>query len=265
MTTSARSAADRTLEAMVAAARAGGDVAALHFRRGVTPEIKADGSPVSAADTEAERVIVERLRGEFPGHGVLGEESGAAGPSAARFIVDPVDGTRNFVRGIPFWATLLALEEDGVVTAGVVYQPMTGDVHTARRGGGAFLNGQRLAVSSVAALDRAMLVHPSLTIVRGDLWDGFVRLVDATGRQRGFGDFLCFTTVAEGRVELGLALNVKPWDLAPMRLLVEEAGGRFTDLAGVPTIASERVLASNGRVHDRALALLRGGDGVSSA
>ena len=101
-----------------------------------------------------------------------------------------------------------------------------------------------------------MLVHPSLTIVRGDLWDGFVRLVDATGRQRGFGAFLCFTTVAEGRVELGLGLNVKPWDLAPCRLLVEEAGGRFTDLGAAPTIGSERVLASNGRVHDRALELL---------
>jgi len=248
---------DRILDAMVEAARAGGAAAAAHFRRGVTAQTKADGSPVTAADTEAERIIVERLRRDFRDHGVLGEESGAEGPTGARFVIDPIDGTRNFVRGIPFWATLLALEEAGEITAGVVYQPLTGDLHTARRGRGAFLNGERLAVSPVDGLDRAMLVHPSLTLLRGDLWDGFVRLVDATGRQRGFGDFLCFTTIAEGRAEMGFGCNVKPWDLAPLRLLVEEAGGRFTDLDGVPTIASDRALASNGRVHDRALALLR--------
>src|SRR5262245_33644635 len=250
---------DRVLDAMVEAARAGGAVAAGHFRRGVAAETKPDGSPVTAADTEAERIIVDRLGREFRDHGFLGEESGAAGPAGARFVVDPIDGTRNFVRGIPFWATLLALEEGGEITGGVVYQPLTGDLHTARRGRGAFLNGERLAVSSIDALDRAMFVHPSLTLLRGDLWPGFVRLVDATGRQRGFGDFLCFTTIAEGRAEMGLGCNVKPWDLAPLRLRVEEAGGRFTDLAGVPTIASDRALASNGRVHDRALALLRSG------
>ena len=244
---------------MVEAARAGGRVAAEHFRRGAAAQIKPDGSPVTAGDREAEATIVEHLRRAFPGHGFLGEESGAAGPSSARFIIDPIDGTRNFVRGIPFWATLLALEEGGEVTAGVVYQPLTGDLHVARRGRGAFLNGERLTVSAASSLERAMLVHPSLTLLRGDLWDGFVRLVDATGRQRGFGDFLCFTPIAEGRADLGLGLNVKPWDLAPLRLLVEEAGGRFTDLDGVPTIVSDRVFASNGRLHDRALGLLRGG------
>jgi len=246
------------LDAMIEAARAGGQVAAEHFRHGVATRLKSDGSPVTAADQEAEAIIAEHLRRACPGHGFLGEESGAAGPTDARFIVDPIDGTRNFVRGIPFWATLLALEEGGDVTAGVVYQPLTGDLHVARRGGGAFLNGERLAVSAADSFERAMLVHPSLTLLRGDLWDGFVRLVDATGRQRGFGDFLCFTPIAEGRAELGLGLNVKPWDLAPLRLLVEEAGGRFTDLGGVPTIASDRVFASNGRLHDRALALLCG-------
>src|SRR5262245_9346159 len=194
---------DRILDAMVDAARAGGAVAAGHFRRGVAVQTKPDGSPVTAADTDAERVIVDRLRREFRDHGFLGEESGAEGPTGARFVMDPIDGTRNFVRGIPFWATWLAPEEGGEVTAGVVYQPLTGDLHTARRGGGSFLNGERLAVSTIDALGRAMLVHPSLTLLRGDLWPGFVRLVDATGRQRGFGDFLCFTTIAEGRAELG--------------------------------------------------------------
>jgi histidinol-phosphatase len=251
---------DRALDAMVDAARAGGAIALDHFRRGVAATLKPDRSPVTVADREAEQAIGERLRRDFPEHGLLGEETGASGPAGARFIVDPIDGTRNFVRGIPFWATLIALEEGGEVTAGVVYQPVSGDLHVCRRGAGAYLNGARLRVSAEPALDRAMLVHPSLTLLRGpDLWPGFVRLIDATARQRGFGDFLCFTTIAEGRAEIGIGLNVKPWDLAPLRLLVEEAGGRFTSWDGVPTIATDRAVATNGPLHDRTLALLTGG------
>jgi len=251
-----------TLDAMVAAARAGGEIAARHFRAGVTATLKADRSPVSVADREAEEAIVERLRRDFPGHGFLGEELGQSGSTAARFIVDPIDGTRNFIRRIPFWATLLALEEDGAITAGVVYQPVSGALHTARRGGGAYLDGERLSVSSVATLDRAMLVHPSLTLLRPDgrgdgLWDSFVGLVDSTARQRGFGDFLCYTVVAEGRADVGLGLNVKRWDLAPLALLVEEAGGRFTDFDGIPSLDAGHALATNGRLHEAALAWLR--------
>ena len=249
---------DTLLDGMVAAARAGAEVARAHFRRGVEATTKPDGSPVTDADREAEETIVAHLRRAFPGHGFLGEELGADGPAAARFIIDPIDGTRNYVRGIPFWATLLALEEDGAITAGVVCQPMTGDLHVARRGGGAFLNGERLRVSTVDRLDRAMLVHPSLTLLRGaGRWVPFVRLIDATRRQRGFGDFLCFTTIAEGRADVGLGLNVKAWDLAPLSLLVEEAGGRFTDLAGVASMESGHALATNGRLHDATLELFR--------
>jgi histidinol-phosphatase len=249
---------DRTLAAMVAAARAGGEVALAHYRRGVTATLKPDRSPVTVADREAEEAIVTALRAEFPDHGVLGEELGSHGSSEARFIVDPIDGTRNFVRSIPIWATLIALEEAGQVTAGVVYQPLTQETHTARRGKGAFLNGERIRVSGVATLAKAMLVHPSLTVLRGTLWDGFVRLVDATARQRGFGDFLCYTTIAEGKADLGLGMNLSPWDVAPLAVLVEEAGGRLTDLDGVATIGASRVLASNGRLHEMTLALLRG-------
>jgi histidinol-phosphatase len=144
------------------------------------------------------------------------------------------------------------------VTAGVVYQPLTQETHTARRGKGAFLNGERIRVSGVATLAKAMLVHPSLTVLRGTLWDGFVRLVDATARQRGFGDFLCYTTIAEGKADLGLGMNLSPWDVAPLAVLVEEAGGRLTDLDGVATIGASRMLASNGRLHEMTLALLRG-------
>lgn len=244
---------------MVEAARAGAEVALAHYRRGVEVTLKPDCSPVTAADREAEQAIVEALRAAFPGYGFLGEELGAEGPTARRFVIDPIDGTRNFIRRIPLWATLIGLEEDGEVTAGVVYQPVTGDLHAARKGQGAFLNGEPIRVSAVDRVADAVLVHPSLGLLRTDgRWGAFLRLVDATARQRGLGDFLCFTTIAEGKAEIGIGVNVRPWDVAPLRLLLEEAGGRFTDLAGVPRIDAGAALATNGRLHDTALALIRG-------
>ena len=250
---------DRVLDAMIEAARAGGAVALGHFRRGVEVGLKADRSPVTAADHEAEAAIVETLRRAAPDHGVLGEESGARGSAERRFIVDPIDGTRNFIRGIPIWAVMVALEERGAVTAGVIWEPVRGNLYSARRSQGAFLNGERIRVSRVAALAEATLVHATLNALRRDgLWDGFVRLVDATGRQRGFGDYLCYTTIAEGKAELALATNVKVWDLAAAKILLEEAGGRLTDASGTESLASGTALASNGLLHEAALRLLAG-------
>ncbi len=251
---------DRVLEVMTEAAHAAGEIGLKYFRRAVEVTLKPDRSPVTRADREAEQIIVEILHGAFPEYGFLGEELGTRGPKEVRWIVDPIDGTRNFVRGIPIWAVLIALEERGEVTAGVIYAPVSGEVYTARRGGGAFLRGERLRVSEISALERATLIHASLELLRrSPHWDGFVRLVDATDRQRGFGDYMCYALVAEGRAEIALeASDLKPWDLAPVKILVEEAGGRFTDFAGVPTIYSGTALASNGRLHAAALALLRG-------
>ena len=249
---------DRVVDAMIEAARAGGEVALGHFRRGVEVGLKADRSPVTVADHEAEAAIVETLRRAFPDHGVLAEESGARGPAERRFIVDPIDGTRNFARGIPIWAVMVALEERGAITAGVIWEPVRGNLHTARRGQGAFLNGERIHVSRVATLEEAMLVHATLNALRRDgLWDGFVRLVDATARQRGFGDYLCYTTIAEGKADVALATNAKVWDLAAAKILLEEAGGRLTDVRGEDSITRGTALASNGILHEAALGLLR--------
>ena len=248
----------RALDAAVEAARAAGEIALKYFRGGVEVTLKADATPVTQADREAERAIVEILGRAFPEYGVLGEEFGGSGPKDVRWIVDPIDGTKNFIRGIPLWATLIALEERGEVTVGVVHNPARGDLYTARRGGGAWLNGERVRVSDVATLDRAFFVHAGLRLLRAaGCWDGFVRLVDATDRQRGFGDYVGYGLLAEGKAEIYMEVNLKPWDLAAPRILVEEAGGRFTDLAGRPTIYSGTALATNGRLHDAALALLR--------
>ena len=253
---------ERLLEAAREAAQAAGAIALRYFRGDVEVMRKADHTPVTRADREAEVAIVDRLRSAFPDIGFLGEEFGAQGSQSRRWIVDPIDGTKNFVRGIPYWATLLALEEEGEVTLGVVHSPATGELFWARRGQGAWADGTRLRVSSVDHLAEAMLVHSSLNLLRpldgGRGWDGFVRLVEGTDRQRGFGDYFGYTFVLRGQAELMLEADVKPWDIAPIKVLVEEAGGRFTDLAGRPTIYSGTALASNGRLHAEALALLAG-------
>jgi histidinol-phosphatase len=246
------------LDAMVEAARAGGAVAVEHYRRGFSVSLKADRSPVTEADQEAEKAIAGVLRARCPDHGVLGEEHGESGSRERRFIIDPIDGTRNFVRRIPTWAVLIGLEEHGVVTAGVVFQPVTGVLHTAWRGQGAWRDGERIRVSAVDALERALVVHSSVNFLkRSPYWDGFLRLSDRTQVQRGFGDFSAYLWVAEGQGEIALSTTVKAWDLAALKVLVEEAGGRLTDLDGRPGIYGSTVCASNGLLHDEVLAAIR--------
>ncbi|OLB00431.1 MAG: hypothetical protein AUH09_03625 [Candidatus Rokubacteria bacterium 13_2_20CM_70_12] len=248
---------ERALDAAVDAARAAGHIALKHFHRGVEVALKPDDTPVTRADREAERAIVEILGRAFPAYGVLGEEFGGHGTSEVRWIIDPIDGTKNFVRGIPVWATLIALEERGEVTVGVIHNPVTAELYTARRGAGACLNGARIRVSDVGELHQSSFVHAGLGIVRkSGYWDGFVRLIDATDRQRGFGDYLGYGLVAEGKAEIYAELDLKPWDLAAPKIVVEEAGGRLTDFQGRATIYSGTALATNGRLHDAALALL---------
>jgi len=248
----------KALDAAVEAARAAGAIALKYFRGRFEVTLKPDATPVTQADREAERAIVEILGRAFPEHGVLGEEFGGHGSTEVRWIIDPIDGTKNFVRGIPVWATLIGLEERGEITVGVIHNPVTGELYTARRGGGAFLNGERIHVSAIAELGGATLVHAGLGLFReAGRWESFVRLVDATERQRGFGDYSGYGLVAEGKAELYLEVDLKPWDLAPCKILVEEAGGRFSDLDGRPTIYSGTALATNGRLHDAALALFR--------
>jgi histidinol-phosphatase len=249
---------DRVLEAAIEAARAAGQVALKHYRAGLAVTLKPDQTPVTAADRDAEHVIEEILSRATPTYGFFGEEFGARGPQDQRWIIDPIDGTRNFVRRIPFWATLIALEEHGELTAGVIHNPVTGELYDARRGGGARLNGVPIRVSTTSTLEEALALHAGLDIMRrGGYWEGFLRLVDATARQRGVCDDEGYALVAEGKAELYLEMDLKPWDLAACKVVVEEAGGRFTDFEGRPTIYTGTALVSNGHVHEAALALLR--------
>ncbi len=247
------------LAAAVEAARAAGEIAMKYYRGGFDVTIKPDQTPVTQADREAEQAITRMLGRAFPDWGFLGEEFGERGSREIRWIIDPIDGTKNFIRRIPIWAVLIALEERGEITTGVVLNPVTGELFTARRGEGAFLNGERLRVSECEAMKDATVLHSGLRLVReAGHWDGFVRLFDAGSRTRGFGDYYGYGLVAEGKAEIYVEVDLKPWDVAPVKILVEEAGGRLTDFSGRPTIYGGTVLATNGRLHAEALRLLAG-------
>ena len=248
-----------TLAAAVEAAHAAGEIALRYYRGGVEVTLKPDQTPVTQADREAEQAIREVLTRAFPDWGFLGEEFGETGDRETRWIVDPIDGTKNFIRGVPFWATLIGLEERGEVTAGVVFNPVLDEIFIARRGDGAFANGERIRVSDCGRMRDAVFLHSDLGLMRkGGHWDGLVRLVDATSRTRGFGDYYGYGVVAQGKAELYVEVDLKPWDIAPMKILMEEAGGRLTDFDGRATIYDGRVVATNGLLHDEALQLLAG-------
>jgi histidinol-phosphatase len=250
---------DRRLEVAIAAARAGGEVALRYFRSGVAVERKRDATPVTIADREAEQRVAEVLRAAFPEHGILGEEFGERAGRGARWIIDPIDGTKSFIRGIPYFATLVALEEEGEVTTGAIYAPALDELLYAQKGGGAFDQSGPVRVSDVVSLRHAMLVFGGANVLRqAGRWDAYERLVDASARQRGYGDYFGYTFVARGQAEAMIDVDLKPWDLAALKIIIEEAGGRFTDFTGRPTIHGGTAVASNGRVHDEILAFIAG-------
>jgi histidinol-phosphatase len=252
-------AAHPVLAAAVEAALAAGEIAMKYYRSGFEVTIKPDQTPVTQADREAEQAITRILERAFPDWGFLGEEFGERGSRETRWIIDPIDGTKNFVRRIPIWAVLIGLEERGEITTGVVLNPVTGELYTARRGEGAYKNGERLRVSDCGAMKDATVLHSGLRLVReAGYWDGVVRLFDVASRTRGFGDYYGYGLVAEGKAEIYVEVDLKPWDVAPVKILVEEAGGRLTDFSGRPTIYDGTVLATNGRLHGEALQLLAG-------
>jgi histidinol-phosphatase len=228
------------------------------FRGGLTVERKQDGTPVTEADRGVERELRAVLARERPEDGVTGEEYGTEGEGARRWLLDPIDGTKNFVRGIPVFATLIALEVAGRIEVGVVSAPALGARWWAARGGGAHASGRRVRVSEVASLDQAQLAYDSVPgfAVRG-LEERFLGLARRCARTRGFGDFWSHVLVAEGCVEVAVEPEVSPWDLAPLIVIVEEAGGRFTDLDGRARIDGGSAVASNGILHDAVLDALR--------
>lgn len=226
-------------------------------------ETKPDLTPVTDADRAVEADLREMIGRDRSGDSVLGEEfGGTATFSGRQWIVDPIDGTKNFVRGVPVWASLIALLEDGVPSVGVVTAPALQRRWWAARGQGAFVsvNGgqpRRLSVSSVAQLDSASLSFSSLSgwAQRG-LRERFIELTDAVWRVRAYGDFLSYCLVAEGAVDIAAEPEVSLWDLAALDILVREAGGQFTGLDGAAGPHGGDAVATNGRLHEQVLSRL---------
>jgi len=229
--------------------------------RDLVVETKPDLSPVTEVDLAVEATLRRRLGEARPGDAVMGEEGGDHPGTGAgtdgQWILDPVDGTKNYVRGVPAWATLIALKRDGRSVLGVVSAPALGRRWWATQGGGAFADGSPIRVSAVASLGDAMLSYASLSgwESRG-LGEAFSGLARRCWRTRAFGDFWSHVLVAEGAVDLAVEPEVSIWDLAPLKVIVEEAGGRFTDLAGTPTDDGGNAVSSNGLLHDEILAAL---------
>ena len=221
-------------------------------------ERKTDGTYVTEADRAVERAVRERIADAYPGYGVVGEEYGPEGTEAAeRWYLDPIDGTHNFMRGVPMFGTLLAVERDGEIQVGVVSAPALGLRWHATRGGGTWVVGgpngtvpRRLRVSSIDRLDQAQLLYRSINDMHASrVSSGFDQLVKDVWRERGFGDFWGYTLVSDGAAEAMMEQDLGPWDLAAPWILVEEAGGRITDFDGRRSLEKGEGFASNGLLH----------------
>jgi histidinol-phosphatase len=230
----------------------------------LTVDSKPDLTPVSDADLAVERALRAALRRERPADAVLGEEFGGTAEFRGRqWVIDPIDGTKNFVRGVPVWASLIALLADGVPVVGVVSAPALVRRWWAAAGSGAWTRFETgapraIAVSAVAGLDSASLAISSLSGWRDlGLRDQLIGLTDAVWRTRGYGDFFSYCLVAEGAVDIATEPEVSLWDLAPLDILVREAGGAFTALDGTPGPHGGSAVATNALLHDPVLSHLR--------
>lgn len=237
------------------------------FRNELVINRKSDGSFVTDADQQVERVLRARITARFPDHGLVGEEYGEAeaGAGDQRWYIDPIDGTHSFMRGLPIFATLLAVERDAEVQVGVISAPALGQRWYALRGGGAWTVGgpagtaapRRLVVSPIDHLENAQVLYRSLDDMNDSrVAAGFQDLVRSAWRARGYGDFWGYTLVADGAAEAMLEQDLHPWDLAAPWVLIEEAGGRITDFDGRRSLMRGEGFATNGLLHETVRAIL---------
>jgi histidinol-phosphatase len=253
---------DAFLDQAVAVARAAADAAApviaRHYRGNVAVETKADQTPVTIADREAEVAIKRALKATFPDHAYFGEEEGREGDGDLLWLIDPIDGTRSFIRGYPMFSTQIALMHRGELVLGVSSAAQFGETAWARRGGGAFLNGEPIRAGTAAAFDMqtAISFGNVKTLSRGPGWQALAGLIQRCGRTRGYGDFYHYHLLARGSIDLVIESDVNILDIAALAVIVREAGGTFTDLAGGElTLDTSSVLAGTPALHVRALTL----------
>jgi histidinol-phosphatase len=247
------------LQAALDAAEQAAAIARAMYQHNIEVRIKADKSPVTEADVRCEMAIREILEARFPSYGFYGEETGSRDADAeSLWLVDPIDGTKAFVREYPMFSTQIALMRGGEIVLGVSSAPVYGELSFAERGRGAYLNGKPMAVSQIAMLESAALSSGNIkTLATGGQWERYGALVAQVNRIRGYGDFLHYHLLAAGKIDAVIESDVNILDIAACVAIVTEAGGRFTDLSGAPiTLRSASVLATNGHLHDSVLAAL---------
>ena len=242
-------------------ARAAGAVTLRYFGTGVDPEEKADGTPVTVADREAESLLRERIRERYPHHGILGEEFGVDRPDApVRWILDPIDGTKSFVHGVPLYGVLIGVEIDGKAAVGVAHLPALQETVSAGRGFGCSWNGVGASVSHVDRIEDAVVLGTDAESADAQgIGPGWRALAERASFVRTWGDCYGHVLVATGRAEIMVDPILSAWDASPFLPILTEAGGQFTDLDGVATIHGGSAVASNGILHEDALRLLRSG------
>jgi histidinol-phosphatase len=250
------------LGAAIDAARAAAEVIRGFYQRNVKIEVKADKTPVTEADVRSEETIRDLLTKRFPSYGFYGEETGKSDMDAESvWLVDPIDGTKSFVRECPFFSTQIALMRGGKFVLGVSMAPAYDELAWAERGRGAFLNGKRIHVGKAATLDAAIVSTGNLkTLAASPAWARFGGLIGRINRIRGYGDFVHYHLLARGALDVVIESDVNILDIAALVVIVEEAGGTFTDLEGAPVgLATTTVLATNGVLHRPILDTIRFG------
>jgi histidinol-phosphatase len=247
---------DEAMKTALAAADAADDIAMRYFGGEALPvELKADESPVTVADREAEQAIRDVIRQRFPEHALFGEEYGREGESDCLWLIDPIDGTRSFIRSLPFWSTQIALMVDGELVLGVSSAPSFGERARAIHGQGAFINDRPVSVRSLERLEDADVCFGNLrSLARGAGWPWVGELVSRAARSRGYGDFYSYHRLADGGQDVVVESDVNILDIAAVAVIVREAGGVFTDLDGKgPSLETTSVLAACPELHGQLL------------
>jgi len=251
----------RELTAALEAVRAAAEVIRDYYGRNPRVRIKPDASPVTEADVRSEEVIRATLAKAFPGYGFYGEETGEHAMTAESiWLVDPIDGTKSFVRLQPFFSTQIALMRAGELVLGVSNAPVYNELAWAEKGSGAFLNDHPVRVSGVSTLaDASVSTGNMKSLTRAPYWDRMGRLIQRVNRIRGYGDFVHYHLLARGALDVVIETDVNILDIAALTVLVREAGGTFTDISGAPVgLSTTSVLATNGALHEQVLAALTG-------
>jgi len=248
------------LKTALIAAKKAEEVIMKYYSGEIRSELKGDETPVTAADREAEKVIAETIKSKFPKHSILGEESGKSGSSEYTWIIDPIDGTKNYIRKIPMFATEIALMENNELILGVSNAPALCELLYAERGRGTYCNGKKISVSTMKKLKDSFMSFGGINYFEKiNLLENLLKLSGMMQGRRGFGDFWGYHLLAQGKIEIMIEADIKIWDIAALAVIVKEAGGKVTDIRGKPvSMDTKTVLATNGFLHDEVLGVFRG-------